>query len=216
MCQVSFSDPFLLSRRRDTNVAGTGLSRERPGSATTIGIATAGAAGEPDGAGRRLVQFLVQRFQHPGGFLAAGDAEIEPRLGLAGDRLGIVVAIIAALAAILLRHRRHHAPAQRTAFGELHAVGNRHGLVVPRRFAVVAIAGRRQHTAPFCSGESGVEPSSESIPTRKPFSQERCPSENGAVGGMISSRGGGVIWFMALLPLQRVCVRIRRHGGAKR
>jgi hypothetical protein len=59
---------------------------------------------------------------------------------LVGDRVGIVVAIIAALAAILLRHRRHHAPAQRAAFGELHAIGNRHGLVVPGRLAVVAIA----------------------------------------------------------------------------
>ena len=122
---------------------------------------------EPDGAGRRFLQFLVQRLQHPGGFLAAGDAEIETRLGLAGDRLRIVVAIVAALAAILLRHRRHHAPAQRTAFGELHAVGNRHGLVVPRRFAVVAIAGRPCNTAPPSSAESGVEPSSESIPTKK-------------------------------------------------
>jgi hypothetical protein len=90
---------------------------------------------------RDLFQLLVQRLQHPGGFLAAGDAQIETRLRFAGDGVGVVVAIIAALAAILLRHRRHHAPAQRAAFGEFHAVGNRHGLVVPRRFAVVAIAG---------------------------------------------------------------------------
>ena len=39
MCQVSFSEPFLLRRRRDTNFAGTGFSRERPGSATTAGAA---------------------------------------------------------------------------------------------------------------------------------------------------------------------------------
>jgi len=33
MCQVSFSEPCLLSRRRDRNVASTGLSRERQGAA---------------------------------------------------------------------------------------------------------------------------------------------------------------------------------------
>ena len=100
-----------------------------------------GRGRRPGRCGRGLLQFLMQRLQHPRGFLAAGDAEIEPRLRLAGDRLGIVVAIVAALAAILLRHRRHHPPSHRAAFGEFHAVGDRHGLVVPGRFAVVAIAG---------------------------------------------------------------------------
>src|SRR6266849_127511 len=69
-------------------------------------------------------------------------------------------------------------------------------------------------TASFCPAESGVEPSSESIPARKPFSQERCPSENGAVAGMISIRGGGVIWFMAWLPLQRAYEGLRRRDVA--
>ncbi len=89
---------------------------------------------------RRLFQLLVQRLEHPGGFLAAGDTEIETAFGLARNRVGIVVAVIAALAAILLRHRRHHAPAHRAAFCELHTIGNRHGLVVPRCLAIVAIA----------------------------------------------------------------------------
>ena len=88
----------------------------------------------------RLVDLLIERLQHPRGFLAAGDAEIEPRLALAGDRFGIVMAVVAALAAILLRHRRHELAPQRPAFGELHAIGDRHGLVVPGRLAVVAIA----------------------------------------------------------------------------
>ena len=95
--------------------------------------------------GRRLVQLLIQRLQHPRGFLAAGDAEIEPRFALACDRVRIVVAIIAALAAILLRHRRHHASPQRPAFGKFHAVSNRHGLVMPWRFAVIAVTGRALH-----------------------------------------------------------------------
>ena len=91
---------------------------------------------------RRVLKFLVQRLEHARGFLAAGHAEIEARFALGCDRVGIVVAIIAALAAILLRHRGHHPPPQRAALGKLHAIGNRHGLVVPRRFAVIAVAGR--------------------------------------------------------------------------
>ena len=145
MCQVSFSEPGLLSRRRDRKVAGTGLSRERPGLRCDRRRRGDGAAASRWRRRRRLLQLLVQRLQHPRGFLAAGDAEIEARFGLAGDRVGIVVAIIAALAAILLRHRRHHAPPQRPAFGKLHAIGDRHGLVVPRRFAVVAIAAGLKH-----------------------------------------------------------------------
>ena len=94
---------------------------------------------------RRLVDFFIERLQHPGGFLAAGNTEVEPRLAFARDRFRIIVTVIAALAAILLRHRRHHAPAQRAAFGEFHAVGDRHGLVMPRRFAVIAIAGGPLH-----------------------------------------------------------------------
>ncbi len=121
--------------------------------------------------GRRFLQFLVQRLEHPRGFLAAGDAEIETRLGFAGNRLRIVVAIITALAAILLRHRRHHAPSQRAALRKLHTLGNRQGLVVPGRLAVVAIAGgtlkyggallRRQRCRTIGrqqSGEEAVEP----------------------------------------------------------
>ena len=100
-----------------------------------------GGRGRRAGCGRRrFFQLLVQRLQHPGGFLAAGHAQIQARFRLARDGLGIVVAVIAALAAILLRHRRHHAPAHRASFGELHAVGDRHGLVVPGRLAVVTVA----------------------------------------------------------------------------
>ena len=59
---------------------------------------------------------------------------------LGEQRVGIVLAVIAALAAILLRHRRHHPPRQRLAFGELHALGKRHGRIVPGR-AVVGFGG---------------------------------------------------------------------------
>jgi hypothetical protein len=119
------------------------LSRERPARRSrSAGLRAAAAArGARRGARSRprLVELLVQRLQHPRGFLAAGHAEVQPRFFLLRDRVGIVVAIVAALAAILLRHRRHQRRAA-AAFGELHALGDRHGLVVPRRFAVVAIA----------------------------------------------------------------------------
>jgi len=63
---------------------------------------------------------------------------------------------------------------------ELHAVGNRHGL--GRAMALRPSSpspGGAQHRVVSVRVKSGVEPSSESIPARKPFSQERCPSENG-------------------------------------
>src|SRR5262249_53740747 len=81
-------------------------------------------------AGRRgLVEFLIKSFEHADGLLAARDAEIEPLLLLQEDDVRIVLAVIAALAAILLSHRRHHPTPQRTAFGELHALGERKRLV---------------------------------------------------------------------------------------
>jgi hypothetical protein len=51
----------------------------------------------------------------------------------------IVFAVVAALATILLRHRCHHAPAQRLAIGKVHALSERQGLVVPGRAAIVLV-----------------------------------------------------------------------------
>ena len=47
-------------------------------------------------------------------------------------------------------------------------------------------------TAAPCSADSGVG-ASDSNPAKNPFSHERCASENGALDGMISIFGGGVI-----------------------
>src|SRR5262249_9222403 len=80
---------------------------------------------------RWLVGLLLERSEHPRVFFPAGDAEIEPRLALVGDRVRIIIAIVAALTAILLGHRRHHPPPQWAAFGKLHALGDRQRLVVP-------------------------------------------------------------------------------------
>src|ERR1700732_2713403 len=46
---------------------------------------------------RRLFQLLMERLEHPRGFLAAGDTKIEASFRLARNRFGIVVAIITAL-----------------------------------------------------------------------------------------------------------------------
>jgi hypothetical protein len=104
--------------------------------------------------GRRrhlTAEFLEQFFEHPVGFFAARYAEIEPLFGLQKQRVRIVFAIVTALAAILLRHCRHQLAAKRARFGKLHAVGHRHGLVVPWRFAVIAVVeralGRIRHQA---------------------------------------------------------------------
>jgi hypothetical protein len=93
----------------------------------------------------RLPKLFIKRLEHSRGFFAARNAQIEPRFGLVGNHLGIVMAVVAALAAILLRHRRHHLAADRTALSKFHAFGDRHGLVVPRRFAIIAIAGSAVH-----------------------------------------------------------------------
>lgn len=89
---------------------------------------------------RRLVEFFVERLQHASGFLTARHAKVKTRFVFVGDCVGIVVAIVAALAAILLCHGSHHAPAQRPSLGKLHALGNRHGLVVPWCLTIVAVA----------------------------------------------------------------------------
>src|SRR5437763_1487271 len=86
-----------------------------------------------DGAAAHLLDELLQ---HAGGFLAARHAEIQPLLGLLHDLVGVGLAGVTALAAILLRHGGHHAPAQRPALGHLHALGHLDSRIVPRRFVV--------------------------------------------------------------------------------
>ncbi len=90
------------------------------------------------GIGGAAAHLLDERLQHAGGFLAAGHAEVQPLLGLLHDLVGVGLAGVAALAAILLRHGRHHAPAQRPALGHVHALGHLEGRVVPRRLVVFA------------------------------------------------------------------------------
>ena len=128
-----------------TTVASTGFSRERPGAARVRQPRRAASpAGEGRSGGRRRrtrrADLLVQLLEHAGGVLASGHAQVQPLFLLLEDRQRIFLAARAALAAILLGHRRHHAARQRPAFRELHAVDDLDGGIVPRR----AIIGRRR------------------------------------------------------------------------
>ena len=149
---------LLVQQAPRDEFAGTGFSRDRPGSPTTAGGSASSRPHAPWHHSRSPAapcRALRKRFEHPRGFLAAGDAEIEPCLALVRDRIRIVVAIIAALAAVLLRHRGHHPPPQRTAVGELHAVCDRHGLVVPGA-SPSSPSPPGPSIALVCSGDSGV------------------------------------------------------------
>src|SRR3954471_8126552 len=66
------------------------------------------------------------------------------------------------------------------------------------------------------SADSGIGPSVDKSPAKKPFSHDRCTSENGALDGMISILGGGVIWFMTSPPLRPACAGFRHHGDEQR
>ena len=129
------------------------------------------------------------------------------------DGVGVVRAIVAALAAILLRHRRHHAPPQRTSLGELHALLERHGRIVPGRapsspsrapmFATV-LQPRSRRPAPAAppassdkqAGEEAVEPSAL-------LGAERAPSS-----GMSGVAGGGVCMAHAVCSSHEALQRV--------
>ena len=99
----------------------------------------------------------MESFKHAGGFLAARHTQVQPLFVLLEQRIRIIVTIIAALPAVLLRHRRHQAPLQRPPFGKLHAVSKRHGGIVPRRAIVglcVAICSNRRSSL---AGKVGQE-----------------------------------------------------------
>ena len=66
------------------------------------------------------------------------------------------------------------------------------------------------------SAESGAGPSLDNSPAKKPFSQDRCASENGALAGMISILGGGDIWFMRKPRRPRACAMFRHRGVVQR
>ena len=96
--------------------------------------------------------------------------------------------------------------------GELHALGERHGRVVPRRLAVVAVveraARRRRADAVISAAVSAADsaltpPSSDNSPAKKPLSQVRCSGVNGALSGMSVGIGGGAVWVIRPALLRR-------------
>ena len=58
----------------------------------------------------------MQRLQHARRRLAAGYAQVQALFLLEEQSIGVLLAGVAALAAILLGHRRHHSPPQRATF----------------------------------------------------------------------------------------------------
>ena len=119
------------------------MSRDRPGAGAIAGAAVDGGRRWRSGQSRRgLIQLRRKRFQHPRRVLAAGRAKIEAHFILGDEHVRIGLAIVAALAAVLLRHGRHHATTQRPSLRERHARIERQRLVMPGRLAVVAIARR--------------------------------------------------------------------------
>src|SRR5215472_3410216 len=119
-------------------------------------------------------ELRVEGFEHPRGFFATGDAKVQPLFALEEDRIGVVLATVAALAAILLAHRRHHAPPQRPHIGKLHSLGERDPGIVPRRLAVIAVvqrpARRRRASGALqqCRRFSGGERINAAIERQKP------------------------------------------------
>ena len=122
------------------------------------------------------------------------------------DGVGVILAIVAALAAILLAHGRHETARQRPAFGELHALAKRHRRIMPGicpsspsssglpRAVAAPVPMTWFVSAVVSSDDSALTPpSSDKRPAKKPSSQVRCSAENGASSGMSVGIGGGVV-----------------------
>ena len=93
--------------------------------------------------GGRRRRLLQQPLQHAARLFAAGGAQVELRLRAAGDGRRVGLAQVAALAAVLLRHGREQLARQRPPFGELHALVDRHGGIVPGCPIGAVAAGQR-------------------------------------------------------------------------
>ena len=218
---VRFSEPSALRRRRDRKATSAGDSRDgrrrvagsaRPRAASAGLAAGAPAARQPFG----------EAFDDAEGFLAARSAEIEPLLLAKEDRVGVVGAAVAALAAILLRHRRHQARRERAILGQRHALVRGKRRIVPGRFVVAGerrvaarLRGRKRFRARCRAGRR--YPSARSQPSaaaRKPLSHARCSSLNGAFAGT-SSAGARAAWTVMGAPPRPARGAAPAHAGAR-
>ncbi len=139
--------------------------------------------------GRPDVELGRERLDEPGRLLASGRAEVQPRLAPEENGIGVIDAIIATLAAILLSHRGHQARRQRSPLGHRDAIGRRQRRIVPGRLVV---AGERG--AARCGRPGGVE-------TGQGGTGEGCGRGNGAERGGEEARqpdalllGEGAVW----------------------
>ena len=112
------------------------------------GVPGSGCAGDRRGVGhhrrrgglrlrQRGVELFGELLQRPKRLLAARRAEVQPLLLLEEKRVRVVGAVVAALAAILLRHRGHQARGERAALGHLEALVQYKRGIVPGRVAGV-------------------------------------------------------------------------------
>ena len=193
MCQVSFAEPCLLSSVRETKVASTGLSRERP-ARPRLGrrcrrrrraLAAAGAGAAPISACSVFSMRAVS--------LPPGTQRFSRSSFLVNDRVGIVLAVVAALAAVLLAHRRHHAAAA--------AAG-------PRR----ASCARRAACVWSCQGASSSVIGRRRRSGRRASAPALCCGDS-AVASPSSSAGEEAVQPDALLGGER---RVLRHDGSER
>ena len=175
--------------------------------------------GAPRRRARRLADLLMERLQHAGGFLAARHAQVQPLFLLGEDEIGIVLAIVAALAAILLRHRGHHAPAQRRPSGKVirSASGSAwscHGAAPSSAVTEFVLCTRHQRGA-LLGRERGDAGAVERHETGKEAVQPGAllVGENGAVSGTSDGIGGAMFWLIRPPP-RRTSLLARRPRGA--
>ena len=136
MCQVAFADFGAVES----------AARQEPGLDRIVargprfrGRRRHARAFGDDRRGRRARgDFGGDPFERARGFLAAPRAQRQPLFLLEEQSIGVVGAhLVAALSAVLLRHRRHHAQRRRLVLSHRHALADRQRRVVPRRGIVV-------------------------------------------------------------------------------
>ena len=154
------------------------LAAEAVGTDRDIGLR--GIVGGRRGAGRgRGAELRLELLQHPERVLAARLAQVQALLGLEEEGVGIVGAVVAALAAILLGHGGHQLLRLRALLGQRHAVVEGHRRVVPGRVAVV---GERR-------------PAGRLARRQRRRALDRRPEQGGEVarqpGALVGGEGGG-------------------------
>ena len=106
---------------------------------------------------RRAVELLIELFEHASGVFATRHAKVQPFLGFGKQCVSVILAVIAALAQSCCPSRPSAAAAT-ACFGKFHALGERHGRIVPRRavFLVRRCGGRLEESRKELGGLGGT------------------------------------------------------------